>query len=227
MIRKFQQGGQQQQQLDQIFDMINKAPEEALKQLAQSGAKPEDISNLVKLGVQQGKIKPEIGKAVIQALQGQVQKSLHGSKLTYLKSLKNQCPEGEELYYYKKGGSVGCGCKKKEDGGQVKKDCGGSAIAKFKAMRNGGDAPEKKKNQGPITQDNPSNKNVKPTQKFKNDYSSKRIKDSEEDYNKGITNEADAAKSVKPKAKIASKSCGSKIVKKFKKHYKGGTLNLF
>jgi len=33
--------------------------------------------------------------------------------------LKNQCPEGEELYYFKKGGkaSVGCGCKKKEDGG--------------------------------------------------------------------------------------------------------------
>lgn len=226
MIRKFQQDGQQQQQLDQIFDMINKAPEEALKQLAQSGAKPEDISKIVQLGVQQGKIKPEIGQAIMQAIQGQVKKSLHGSKLQYLRFLKNQCSEDEEVYYYKKGGSVGCGCKKKEDGGQVKKDCGGSAIAKFKAMRPGGNI---KKNQGPITQGNPSSNSVteKPVKKFRNDYSSKRIKDSEEDYNKGITNEADAAKSVKPKTKIASKSCGSKIVKKFKKHYKGGTLNLF
>lgn len=65
----------------------------------------------------------------------QKQKALHGAKLNYFKSLKNQCAEDEEVVYYKKGGSVSCGCKKKEDGGQVKKDYGGSAIANFKAAR--------------------------------------------------------------------------------------------
>ena len=62
----------------------------------------------------------------------QKQKALHGAKLNYFKSLKHQCAEDEEVVYYKKGGSVGCGCKKKENGGEVKKDCGGSAIKKFK-----------------------------------------------------------------------------------------------
>ena len=68
--------------------------------------------------------------------QAQTQKALHGAKLNYFKSLKHQCAEDEEVVYYKKGGSVTCGCKKKEQGGEVKKDCGGSAIAKFK-MRKG------------------------------------------------------------------------------------------
>ena len=43
----------------------------------------------------------------------------HGAKLQYVKSLKNQCADDEEVYYYKKGGSLGCGCKKKENGGEV------------------------------------------------------------------------------------------------------------
>lgn len=64
--------------------------------------------------------------------QKQAQKALHGAKLNYFKSLKNQCAEDEEVVYYKKGGSVQCGCRKKENGGEVKKDCGGSAIKKFK-----------------------------------------------------------------------------------------------
>lgn len=62
---------------------------------------------------------------------GQVAAARHGAKLDYIKSLKHQCPDGEELYYFKKGGKVGCGCKKKEDGGKVeeKKE---NAITKFK-----------------------------------------------------------------------------------------------
>lgn len=135
MIKKFQQGGQQQQQLDQIFAMINQQPEEALKQLVQSGAKPEDIAKIVQVGVQQGKINPEVGNAVMQALQGQVSAARHGMKLQYIKSLKHQCADDEELYYYKVGGKVDCGCKKK--GGNIKpeKECGGGAVSKFKAMK--------------------------------------------------------------------------------------------
>ena len=67
--------------------------------------------------------------------QAQAQKAAHGAKLNYFKSLKNQCAEDEEVVYYKKGGSVGCGCKKKEQGGEVPTVKQGSAIAKFKTAR--------------------------------------------------------------------------------------------
>ena len=212
------------QQITQLVAAAQQGNKEAVKAL-------QDIETKAKQGDKQATAIMQVVQQIMQQQQGQTQAARHGAKLQYLRSLKNQCPEGEELYYYKKGGSVGCGCKKKEDGGQVQKDCGG-AVAKFKAMRNGGDAPEKKKNQGPVTKDNPSNKNVKPTQKFKNDYSSKRVKDSEEDYNKGITNETEAVKigtrvRTQPKGKAMAMGCGSKVVKKFKKHYKGGTLNFF
>ena len=77
---------------------------------------------------------PEEYKAAMENQQKQAQKALHGAKLNYFKSLKNQCAEDEEVVYYKKGGSVRCGCKKKEEGGEIKKaECG--AIAKFKARK--------------------------------------------------------------------------------------------
>jgi hypothetical protein len=58
--------------------------------------------------------------------------------------LKHQCAEDEELVYYKKGGRLDCGCKKK--GGEIKKeqtpvqkfkssikkDCGGSKMKMIK-----------------------------------------------------------------------------------------------
>ena len=77
---------------------------------------------------------PEEYKAAMESQQKQAQKALHGAKLQYIRSLKNQCPEGEELYYYKKGGSVGCGCKKKEDGGEIK-ESKDSVVSKFKARK--------------------------------------------------------------------------------------------
>ena len=64
--------------------------------------------------------------------QAQAKKALHGAKLNYFKSLKNQCAEDEEIVYYKKGGSVSCGCKKKEQGGEVTKAGLGSVVEKFK-----------------------------------------------------------------------------------------------
>ena len=77
---------------------------------------------------------PEEYKAAMENQQKQAQKALHGAKLNYFKSLKNQCAEDEEVVYYKKGGSVRCGCKKKEEGGEVVKAQDG-AVAKFKARK--------------------------------------------------------------------------------------------
>lgn len=62
------------------------------------------------------------------------QKAEHGAKLQYLKSLKNKCNEDEELVYYKKGGTVDCGCKKKK-GGEIKKSESGNPIERFKAKK--------------------------------------------------------------------------------------------
>lgn len=60
-------------------------------------------------------------------------KAAHGAKLDYVKSLKHICPEGQELVYFKKGGSVKCGCveKKLEEGAKVEKAATG-AVARFK-----------------------------------------------------------------------------------------------
>ncbi len=63
----------------------------------------------------------------------QATKAAHGAKLDYIKSLKHICPEGEELVYFKQGGSVKCGCvgKKLEEGAKVKKASTG-AVTRFK-----------------------------------------------------------------------------------------------
>ena len=150
--------------------------------------------------------------------QAQAKKAAHGTKLNYFKSLKNQCAEDEEVVYFKKGGSVRCGCKKKEDGGEINKAQKGTAV-----------------------------------QKFKNDYSSKRVKDSEEDYLKGTADHEVNKKEYKPlKQQVPikkqqttgnvkrevnkykkldnrfpeKKACGGSAIAKFKKHFWGGKLNL-
>lgn len=83
---------------------------------------------------------PEEYKAAVEnqkkQQQQKAQKAAHGAKLNYFKFLKNQCAEDEEIVYYKKGGSVTCGCKKKEQGGEIpvaKNGC--SAVEKFKSAR--------------------------------------------------------------------------------------------
>ncbi len=185
----------------------------------------------------------------------QAQKVEHGAKLQYFKKLKNQCADDEEIVYFKKGGLVDCGCKKKEGGEVAKKGLGGcSPVDKFKAkMKSGGDTQSiaNKITNGIATitntkqgfdkakkaKENSSKKStnvvVNGTTKqpmedaqrksiFKNDYSSKRVKDSEKDYFEG-----------KSDHKVIRDCNGSKVVKKFKakcgtkvkKHQQGGSLN--
>ena len=68
------------------------------------------------------------GKDYIAKKQAQFAKSARqGAKLNYLMKLSHKCPEGEELYYFKKGGKAGCGCRKKLiDGGSIR-----DSITKF------------------------------------------------------------------------------------------------
>lgn len=152
---------------------------------------------------------PEEYKAAMENQQKQAQKALHGAKLQYIRSLKNQCPEGEELYYYKKGGSVSCGCKKKENGGEVvKAQSGGTAVDKFK-----NDQKKKQQQQRTITvtkeqveENKKQNKELKNgTSKLPQDNAVRDRKDNKENIVK----------------KFKSARCGSKM----KKHQQGGSLN--
>ena len=119
------------------------------------------------------------------------QKVLHGAKLNYLRNLKHQCAPDEEVVYYKKGGSVGCGCKKKEDGGEIAKAQKGNIVDRYKAYMKS-KLNKAKELSGQVDG-------------YKTDYSSKRVKDSEKDYLKG-----------KADHKIKSNCGGSSIVTKFK-----------
>lgn len=215
--------------------------------------KSEDETKQLFVAFMKEKHPEEYKQAMENQQKQQTTKALHGAKLNYFKSLKHQCAEDEEVVYYKKGGSVTCGCKKKEEGGEVKKAKSGcSAVERFKSIKKAGlgdvlikiadslsgggfrKAEEEKRKRiipsvkkGPGTTKQPTINGTKKMQeenkkKFKNDYSSKRVKDSEEDYLKGKTNEATAEKCG---GKVKKHQEGS-VISQFKKHFWGGKLGL-
>lgn len=137
MIRKFQQGGQQEaiMQFIQGLAQTLKADPKQVIQMAQQN--PEALQAAVQT-YQQTQDMSQAAQAFVQTAQQKAQAARHGAKLNYIKSLKHKCADDEEVFYFKKGGSVGCGCKKKEDGGKVKKNCKGSVVTEFKKHRKGG-----------------------------------------------------------------------------------------
>ena len=177
------------------------------KQIVQIAQQNPDALEAAVNAFQQTQDMNQAAQAFQQTLQSKTVAAKHGAKLQYLKNLKHQCAEDEEVVYFKRGGSVDCGCKKK--GGEIEK------------AQNG----------------------TKAVSKFKNDYSSKRVKDSEEDYFKGTAdhtrpgnppvsktvqnfkkNKEQTKVEKKPETKPAKKNCGG-AVEKFKKHRQGGSLN--
>lgn len=180
MINKFQQGG--------IIAQIQQLPKEQQQQIMQAFSQWAQQKGL---DINQLQNDPQIleqalGQFMQEMQSQQTRAARHGAKLQYLKSLKNQCAEDEELYYYKKGGSVGCGCKKKEDGGEVNKAKEGSAVDKFKSARK-----------------------MKPGGKSELKNNKKKInRQSEEDYNKGVTNEAEAVSSSSTKSTSNNSNIG-------------------
>lgn len=203
--------------------------------------KSEDETKQLFVAFMKEKHPEEYNKAVQnqkKQQQAQTQKALHGAKLNYFKSLKHQCAEDEEVVYYKKGGSVTCGCKKKEQGGEVKKDCGGSAIDKFKKMKSGKKITIK---QQPLVNPNDTvhvngiaysvtNSDGSPVDKRFKPYSGKV---EEEDRKKAKKGDKDAQKRQLKQDLASSEKCGGKVKKhqkgsvitQFKAYRKGGSLN--
>ena len=209
--------------------------EKVLKQLADGlkSKNPEAIKaykNLQKVAQGQGE-EAEKAKVILNKIQNYLtQKAAHGTKLTYFKSLKNQCAEDEEVVYFKKGGLVNCGCKKKEDGGEIAKAQNGTAVDKFKKMRadnktvnNSTKQPTtnvtKKTNEDP-------NKDMTWDPKLK-----KMRKMTSEEIARAKKNLADARQGKgegtpqRKKGGEINKDCGGSAIKKFKMHRQGGSLN--
>ena len=212
--------------------------EKVLKQLA-NGLKnknPEAIKaykNLQKIAQGQGE-EAEKAKGILNKIQNYLtQKAAHGAKLNYFRSLKNQCPEGEELYYYKKGGKAGCGCRKKEDGGEIKKAQKGSAIDNFKNRK-------KEIKQEPPKQDQAARDSIR-INSVKGDDELEAVRPGSYKPNPKHNPKDPNSKThiwvpdrtKAPYNKTPKKACGSKIKKhqegsvitQFKMHRQGGSLN--
>lgn len=159
-----------------------------------------------------------------QVMQKQAQKAAHGAKLQYLRNLKHQCAEDEELVYYKKGGSLDCGCvKKKEDGGEVTKAQEGWK-SKFKNRQKEKVEQTYDEKTGKMRPATP--KEIEQRKKNRQDAAKGKEEGTPPNINKGIGRNK--------KGGNIEKDCGgSAVIAKFKakcgtkmkKHEQGGSLN--
>lgn len=235
MIKKFQQGDQIQQLAVEVVQGIAQELQADPQQVAQAAQQnPEALEAAMQVYTQTKDIK-QTAQTFLQTIQQKTQQkkketqaAKHGAKLNYIKSLKHQCAEDEEVYYYKKGGSVGCGCRKKEDGGEIQKDKEG-AVAKFKQIR--------KASTGTAAQPIPKRDKSKDKVKVKihpedttHIYNPKTKKMEVRDLSgnhpqfKSLTKEEYQKQTQKKRDDIDLKGynkCGAKL----KKHFNGGSLN--
>lgn len=221
MINKFQQGGKQDavMQFIQGLAQILQADPNQIIQIAQQNPKALEAA------IQAYQQTQDMNQAA-KAFQQGIQSARRGAKLNYIKSLKHQCADDEELYYYKTGGSIGCGCKKKE-GGEIK-DKKESPVARFKAEK----AQKGTKVEGTTKRFMQQEEQRKEAEKKKKEAEEAKRKErerlSEEDYYKGYGYHKQGEDQHKPiKKKLNSAHGGMCMaVSKFKKAYKqGGNLN--
>ena len=132
MINKFQQGGAAPQQGGSILAQIQQLPQEQQQQIMQAfgqwaqqkGIDPNSLQDPAAL-------EQALGQFMQEMQQQQAQMAKHGAKLNYIKKLKHQCAEDEELKFFAKGGNIDCGCVKKDQKGG-KTEPKKSALQQFK-----------------------------------------------------------------------------------------------
>lgn len=140
---KFKQGGQIYKyrtgaQIVQPQQTNNQDPIDQLAQLAVGSLQGDKVSKqklievlsneqvapkllqMVDAGVQNQDKRAMIIAQAIKALQGGTRKARLGAKLDYIKQSIGECPEGQEVVYFKKGGEICkiCAGKKLQDGGK-------------------------------------------------------------------------------------------------------------
>lgn len=127
MINFYQKGGQ----VDPITGIIEQLSSDDPQQQQQGIATLSELQDAdqvvqeIATRAQQGDSKAtkavQFIQQVVEASKAQAQKAAHGAKLNYIKNLQGICPEGYEIYFFKAGGQMCRGMKKKECGGKVKK----------------------------------------------------------------------------------------------------------
>lgn len=116
---KYQQGGQTQQADSQGIEQQAIALVQAAMQGDQQASQTiQQIMQAAQQGDQQAVQVAQLLQAVIQKMQGS-RKARLGAKLNYFKQT-DECPEGQELVYFKKGGEICkvCQGKKMQNGGK-------------------------------------------------------------------------------------------------------------
>ena len=231
--QSFQQGGKTSSKQDVVMEFVQNLAKtlqmDPNEIIAISKQYPEILEKTVKTYQDNKEDIQKAAQTFTQELQTKIQAKRHGSKLNYVKSLKNQCADDEELYYYKKGGSVGCGCKKKEQGGELKEKKE-SVVNKFKAIKKNQDGDKLLKKLSDKALNDSISKYNKP---YPKEYTSEdKIKqeeklekfEAEKERRKNIKKDCGGSKMKLGKGdKI--KSAGAGCIAKFKMHKQGGSLN--
>ena len=128
-IYKHQQGGAAPQQ--NIQQQVKQLVQAAAQGNKEASAQIQQIVNAAKQGDQQA---IQILELIQQELQS-LQMARKGAKLNYLKSLKGDCPEGEEVVYFQKGGTICKKCEKKKQETLKKTNSSSNVIEEFKKGR--------------------------------------------------------------------------------------------
>lgn len=140
---KFKQGGQiykyrtgaqmvqpqqtnNQDPIDQLAQLAvgslqgDKASKQKLIEVLSNEQVAPKLLQMVDAGVQNQDKRAMIIAQAIKALQGGTRKARLGAKLDYIKQSIGECPEGQEVVYFKKGGEICkiCAGKKMQDGGK-------------------------------------------------------------------------------------------------------------
>ena len=128
LIKKHQQGGNMEQdiqaQVKQLVQAVAAGDQQAAEQVKQ-------IMQAAEQGDQQALQIAQMIQAEIEAIKS----AKRGAKLNYIKSLKGNCPDGEEVVYFKKGGEICKVCQKKHDKMVAEKGKKLNPIEEFKKGR--------------------------------------------------------------------------------------------
>lgn len=136
MINKFQQGGAAPQQEGGVLAQIQQLPREQQQQIMQAFAQwaQQKGVDIQQLQSNPAALEQALGQFMQEVQAQQAQMARQGAKLRFIKGLKRQCNEDEELRYFKAGGSIGCECVKKNKKG-AKVDIKKNALQQFKEKK--------------------------------------------------------------------------------------------
>ena len=129
MINKYQAGGAAQ---GSILQEIAKLPQDQQKKIMTAFGKWAQSKglNIQQLQGNEQALEQAMGQ-FLQEMKG-AQKARLGAKLNYLRSIKGDCPEGQEVKYFKEGGLVCKKCVEKGAAGAKAEPKGKDAVREFK-----------------------------------------------------------------------------------------------